>query len=568
MWNVLFFEAPPSLTPEGQVGIFATNTGWNDFGYNFNACMRIQIAGQVRDYSIKVLPYKEDIAEGTLSHWISYLASVSQGKETFKPRNKIYPNFITVFSSVDIYKELSRTLPDNLYEDLLSSVYEINHCLDTKRITDEVYRSIIESAKFATGVLRNAGPYEAFRFGYFGANRIPPPVDARIPFEFSTKFEDFPNAHSVRFNYKDLEVMSDRVHCLIGVNGIGKTRFLNSLIFGCLAKVNSLSAQKSAPELYSRSGELISLGSFNLPNWQDLPAFSRVNMYSTDPHNYLPRTTNLKGTFDYHYFDMGLEGNISLSRQLGDLLRSEDTIGSENRFVLLKKVMQQAIPNGQLMIPVLPSLENSSKISDSSGKSWIPIGALRGGELRTLEIIGNIDSSRDLAFKLGNAVTTPLSSGQKMYFRFATHFLTSATQGMLVLIDEPETHLHPNLITEFMNLLYLVLEATKSVAIIATHSVYIVRETPSHCAHIFKKDKDEHIRIENVYLNTLGASISTLSNTVFGDSLVQSFTDKVILQISDMNLDFDQVIERYTAILSLEMLAKIREKMKDRRSLQ
>lgn len=58
------------------------------------------------------------------------------------------------------------------------------------------------------------------------------------------------------------------------------------------------------------------------------------------------------------------------------------------------------------MIPVLPSLQNSAKILDARGDAWIPIGAIRGGELRKLEIIGNIDADRDLAFQIGSSVST------------------------------------------------------------------------------------------------------------------------------------------------------------------
>jgi len=563
MWKVLFYQDAPGLLAPYHIGIFATNVGWNDFGFNFNAQLRLTIGGITRDFSVKLLPFKEDTAQDAVSTWIHYLSKATAGEVPWRPANTIYPNYVTVFSSVSSYKELAKDLQANEYDELLKSIWELNACTDANLISKKVFKQIVESPQFATGVLRNAGPYKAFRFGYFSANRMPPPDDARIAFNFSTQLEGFANEHVVNFTYKNLEVMSDRIHCLIGVNGIGKTSLLNDLIIATLKKINSVSANGCSSEIYGNEGQLIDT---NRPiasqSWVSLPIFSRINMYSTDPHNFLPRTTNLKGSFDYQYFDMGLEGTGSLAMQLGDLLRSEDNIGSEDRFVLLKKIIQQVIPSGQLMIPVLPALQNSAKMLDIRGDSWIPIGAIRGGELRKLEIIGNIDSERDLAFQIGSAVTTPLSSGQKMYFRFATHFLTSASKGMLVLIDEPETHLHPNLITEFMNLLYLVLEATSSVAIIATHSVYVVRETPSHCVHVFQSDAEKNIRIENVYLNTLGANVSSLSNAVFGDSLVQSFTDKIASHIAKKQFSLDEIIDRYKPILSMDMLAKIRELMK------
>lgn len=337
MWKVRFYTAPPGSLVAHQVAIFAVNVGWNDFGYNFNAQLRVSIKGVTRDFSIKLLPYTEDVAQDALSTWIYYLERVAQGKESWKPANKIYPNYITVFSSVESYKELAKNLDTNEYDELLKSIWEPNPSTNANLISTKVYKLIVESPQFATGVLRNAGAYKAFRFGYFYANRMPPPEDARIPFSFSTKLEGFTNAHTINFTYKNLEVMSDRIHCLIGVNGIGKTSLLNELIIASLKKVNSVSADGSSSEIYGNKKELINLTRLNDHNWTKMPIFSRVNMYSTDPHNFLPRTTNLKGSFDYQYFDMGLEGSGSLATQLGDLLRSEDTIGSDDRFVLLKK---------------------------------------------------------------------------------------------------------------------------------------------------------------------------------------------------------------------------------------
>ncbi|MBP5100305.1 AAA family ATPase [Pseudomonas protegens] len=564
MWNVLFYrDAQIEIEPK-NVAISATNIGWNDFGYNYNAFLGLKINGMLYNFQIMLLPFSVDKAEAAVSNWIDYLISATAKEQPWRDPNKVFPHYITVFSSITAYQDLARLLPQEEYEDLLKSVWEINSVLDNKIISSEVYRKIVESPQFVAGVLRNTGPYKSFRFGYFSANRMPPPDDARTPFSFSTKLDGFSTPHTINFNYKDLGVMSDRIHCLIGVNGVGKTRYINNLVLNILKKINSVATPGCISELYDANGNIIPpLPANNIDNWNELPQFSRVTVYSTDPHNFLPRSTNLKGSFDYKYFDMGLEGSVTLARLLGDIIRSEELIGVEDRFVLLKKIIPKIIPAAQLLIPVLPTLENSSKIIDSNKKHWIPIGAIRGGELRKLEIIGNIDSDRDLAFQIGQSLTTPLSSGQKMYFRFATHFLTSASKGMLVLIDEPETHLHPNLVTEFMNLLYLVLEATSSAAIIATHSAYVVREVPSHCAHVIQSDSAQKITVSNVYLNTLGASVSALSNAVFGDSLVQSFSDKIAAQIAQSENTLEAIIERYKPILSMDMLVKIRELMKD-----
>ena len=559
---LLYHNATAAIAP-GEGAIFATNSGWNDFGYCFDACLRIEVKGLISDFAIKLLPFVEDKPLGSVTAWISYLSGVHNKKEAEKNPNLKFPNFVSVFSSITSYRDLAVKLSSEEYDDVLSSIMEINHLHQKNKISLETFEAIVESEQFSTAVLRDAAAYKSFRFGFFSSNFLKPPADARLNFDYSASLKGFDTPHSVRFEHKDLNVISDRVHCLIGINGVGKTSYLNSLINGCLLKVNSSSPEGIKSFLYNSNSKTV------MPddeagvksNWEDIPAYSRVNVYSTDPHNTLPRKVSLHGCFDYRYFDMGLEGEGTLTRFLADILRSNELISQEDRFVLLKKIMQKVIPAAHLMIPVKPNLQNASKIVDETGKHWITIGAIRGGELRKLEIIGAIDFSRDLAFRTGAAITTPLSSGQKMYLRFATHFLTTASEGMLILIDEPETHLHPNLITEFMNLLYMVLDATRSIAIIATHSIYVVREIPSHCVNILNLDDQGKVSTNKVYLNTLGANVSSLSNAVFGDSLVQSFTDRIAKNIAESKLSLDEVIDKYKDSISMDMLVKIREMM-------
>ncbi len=67
----------------------------------------------------------------------------------------------------------------------------------------------------------------------------------------------------------------------------------------------------------------------------------------------------------------------------------------------------------------------------------------------------------------------PLSSGQELFFRFALNLSTFIEAGTLVLLDEPENHLHPTFITRLMALLRHVLRSTGSFAVIATHSLLL-----------------------------------------------------------------------------------------------
>lgn len=65
--------------------------------------------------------------------------------------------------------------------------------------------------------------------------------------------------------------------------------------------------------------------------------------------------------------------------------------------------------------------------------------------------------------------------------------------GSLLLIDEPETHLHPNFISLIISALHKILTATGSYSIISTHSVYIVREVPQDQVIILERGEKNNV---------------------------------------------------------------------------
>jgi len=565
MWEVKFNLEGKHLDAPNKVLIYPTTSGWNDFGYTLRVNIRVLIDGINTDIPARLLPFVEDNPQSSVIEWIKYLQVANADATKWKEKNKIFPSFTLVFASQKNYNFLASKLARADFENLLVSIGEINAIVHSGSISASTYAKIIETPQFSVAVLRDLGPYKAFRFGYKSAFRKQPQEEAKIPFSFSTQLQGFQNKHSLVFPYHEIEFIPDRIHCLIGVNGVGKTRYLNNLVLGIMAKLNSILPGDQKSELYDSNNITMSPLKFGMDesDWSSLPSYSRVIAYSSDPGNILPRRANLTGPLDYQYFDIGLDNSETLPRLLVDIIRNDaDLVGAESRFALLKRILQKVIPSAQLLVPIIREASSGSYITDEDGNQWAGLNAIQGGEMRTLEILSQIDFSRDLAFRADQNLAIPLSSGQKMYFRFATHFLTSASQGTVVLIDEPETHLHPNLVTEFMNLLYMVLEATSSVAIIATHSAYVVREVPSHCAHVIKADSSKNISVEGVYMNTLGASVTALSNSVFGDSLVTSFHTKIASEIAASNLDLNEIVDKYSSYLSMDMLVKIRELMK------
>jgi hypothetical protein len=83
---------------------------------------------------------------------------------------------------------------------------------------------------------------------------------------------------------------------------------------------------------------------------------------------------------------------------------------------------------------------------------------------------------------------------------------------------------------EFVSLLKKVLSPFKSKAILATHSLAVVREVPSKCVHIFR-DEGFGLDVVSPPFETFGGDMQRISSYVFGDkSVTKPFEDFLVKQ--------------------------------------
>ena len=109
-----------------------------------------------------------------------------------------------------------------------------------------------------------------------------------------------------------------------------------------------------------------------------------------------------------------------------------------------------------------------------------------------------------------------LSSGQLHIFTMATFLIADMHLSSLVIIDEPEVHLHPSSIIEFMYFLYTLLQIFDSYAIIATHSPLIIREMLNTNVYKIIRTKEDIPMVSRIDFDTFGEDIAVLYNKIFG----------------------------------------------------
>src|SRR4029077_1742647 len=75
-----------------------------------------------------------------------------------------------------------------------------------------------------------------------------------------------------------------------------------------------------------------------------------------------------------------------------------------------------------------------------------------------------------------------LSTGHKIVLLTLTRLVETVEERTLILFDEPESHLHPPLLSAFIRALSDLLIDRNGVAVIATHSPVVLQEVPACCA--------------------------------------------------------------------------------------
>jgi len=132
-----------------------------------------------------------------------------------------------------------------------------------------------------------------------------------------------------------------------------------------------------------------------------------------------------------------------------------------------------------------------------------------------------IDISAEYKFIDNHGLEHHLSSGQRALICFCFNVVLHCRPKSILLIDEPENHLHPRFISLLIQTLNSVLLATESVAIVATHSPFIVREIDKSGVLILQVDQQNLPSLFRPSMQTLGGDISLISDFVFEDISVR-----------------------------------------------
>ena len=503
------FNLIPLRKPEDKkVTIIIINPlldGWNDF-HN-----RISCTYTYRNYS-KSIHHKGNIFVGFLEKEETdireYIKEVISEKVKYISLDKM-PKLFTMQPNIEDYRQCVATLGLAEVKRFLLGLNDLVALRHYKN-TPDWFAEAMQTNVFKFAFMRRSEPFFTFHNASYILDGLKEESLTSISNQFSLSFKlnNFHNKHIINFDFDQSSVVPKRINVLIGKNGLGKSQALHNIIIAASHGddgINILKDKKNARVLINR---ILAIGT------------------PGETSNSFPEISMTKSKVFYQRLAMTRNNHsaISINNVLLQLVRSGESIKGESRWQIFIDSISSILSLDNIYIELKDKEHSSFSLKE---KFYISLSGLKSirNEQTSLEIWNAISEIHDPMLRSEDQLFS-LSSGQLTFFRFVAQACLYIENGTLLLIDEPETHLHPNLISDFIEVLDQLLSMTGSICILATHSVYFVREVPREQVFVFQ-EREQSINIVHPRIKTFGADIGAISFFVFGEETVNNLIYKV-----------------------------------------
>lgn len=299
----------------------------------------------------------------------------------------------------------------------------------------------------------------------------------------------------IDFNFDGNLDIPSRIYAIIGKNGVGKTQLLRSL---------PLNISKVEDALF-------------IPR---TPLFSKVIAVSYSAFDDFEMPLR-KGAFNYVYCGLKKEDGTLLTdkEQNERFISSADKITNQQRFEQWRLVLASFL-EPEIMTELFTPKD------DTNGGVVSP-------------------SEKDLMHDVTRAylrTKKKFSSGQGIMFYIITEIVANIRFDSLLLFDEPETHLHPNAITQLMNTIYELVNQFESYCVLTTHSPLVIREVLSRNVYVMERHEDVP-SVRRIGIESFGENLTVLTEEVFGNKDVPKQYRLIIEGLIEKGKTFDQIIE-------------------------
>ncbi|WP_421413010.1 AAA family ATPase [Serratia plymuthica] len=491
----LLVDNTSSITTKNKRCVFLTNDNWDDWGkYETKYYMRVvDSSGKLKD----------------IGHLKIGQKGLKPADFPSKKKGTRRAEFDTIFPSLgcdlfslgqsENYYEALNELDDELKRDILVSINDCAYNLDifNENLSEDVMgESLLRD--FSIENIKNK--FHRLSHGYAELTRF------NFKFEFP-RVDD--NEPILEFVVEPTSLPSSNVHVLIGRNGVGKTRCIQNLVRSIIEDNENIESH----------GKIIRK---NENNW-NFSGIISVSFSAFDDFD-LPKI-KVKGMKAF---------------QIG--LRYFNTSSSADVLIKSPSMLKEDLVESFRVCRIGP---RRARWSDA-------IKALESDPLFEEADFRQLISYDDDNWEIyARQKFNKLSSGHAIVLLTITRLVELVDEMTLVILDEPESHLHPPLLSAFTRALSDLLTKRNGVALVATHSPVLLQEVPKDCvwkiARSGSSSSAQRPRIE-----TFGENVGILTSEIFGLEVTRSGFHKILKESIEGGGSYETVSNKFNGALGSE----------------
>ncbi|MFP8817267.1 MULTISPECIES: AAA family ATPase [Acinetobacter] len=366
---------------------------------------------------------------------------------------KLGKEYCSLGEKIDYYKNIKNFF-GNHYLTILKAFNDV-------AFFPQISESFENSSDFKNSLIRFDGQEQLMRQARYIIDNYDLSNLYSFEYLYKPSYSNDIDALKIPFNFNDNSILPDRIYALIGENGVGKTQLVSKLPIDLANHV---------------------LDTFT----PRIPLFSKVIAvsYSVFDDFKIPESSS---KINYVYCGLRQERNdekYTLTK--GDLkerfFNSIKKVQKSKRFDSWCEIVENFFPN---------NIVDQWKIWNESESEY---------ELSVTEFSNSLNK---------------FSSGQSIFVFILTEILANIRYDSLIIFDEPETHLHPNAISQLINSIHLLVRKFQSYCIIATHSPIIVQGILSKNVYVIRNENNV-LSAKHPSIETFGENLTKITDDIFG----------------------------------------------------
>ena len=498
MQFVVKFREGASRTTSLYPHVVLVQDNWDDYGYRstFDATLHLSPEDRIELGNIKIIE-----ADRTSGY--------TEMPRT--PFDRLSPKHASLGADLDYYEKLYRLGPE-IYESYFEGLRDVAY--------DDEAKGVVEDTEgYQVSLLRFSGAERTIQDARNLLRARERPARKRAAsfiVRFRTRVARDAETFRINFDFQRVRRLPSRINALIGYNGTGKTRLLSNL------------AIVASGYGYSTKEDMVERAAGRFIGTQ--PPFKTVMVvsYSAFDTFVIPGRSAIErrkietegGIFGYVY--CGLRERSDEEGPDGEqAYRLQTPAEIERQFLVAVRRIRRSNRRHQFQEILRPLLRDPS---------FLRIGLTPLYADRDLDEVGSLFRE--------------LSSGHKVVLKIIAELTAyiAGSEPSLVLIDEPETHLHPPLLAAFLKSVRSCIETFDGYAIIATHSPVVLQETPARYVQVLRRNGDRNVAVEPT-IETFAESIGVITQEVFN--------------LGDGSTDWHDTLRRLARNRSLEQIEEM-----------